>query len=118
VTANNSEENALPSMVARLAEVLKGAGHTDCYLDTREAARFMGVSERFLRDHTVHFIRLGAKVIELPSQSTDPKRRRLRWLKSSLLGMARGLGDAVPSARVQPVSIAPSLKKAGRALPG
>lgn len=84
---------------AELAQVLARAIEvgTDDLLTDEEAANLLRTNLDEFRRTRSKFIDMGARCFEMPSQSRNPSRRRLRWSKNSLLALARGVGDADPA---------------------
>ena len=86
-----------------LAESLRGAlasaaeALQDRHLTIRQAAELMGVSERHLTVHLYGYVRRGLKVWDMESRSARPRNRHVRILRSSVLALARGLGDLDPT---------------------
>lgn len=66
---------------------------TDDLLTDDEAAKLLRTCPDEFRRMRTKLVGLGARCFEMPSTSPDPKRRRLRWSRNSLLALARGLGD-------------------------
>lgn len=71
---------------------------TDDLLTDDEAAKLLRSCPDEFRRMRSKLLGMGARCFEMPSSSPDPKRRRLRWSRNSLLALARGLGDADPAA--------------------
>ena len=65
----------------------------DRWLKERDAAALLDVSLAHLQRNRPGYIRRGAKCMELETQGAG-KRAEYRWLRSSLLGLVRGIGDA------------------------
>jgi len=79
---------ALETIVGQLGRL-----NEDEYLTEKEAALLLKCSTAHLRRNRPGYIRRGAKCMELETQGAG-KRAEYRWLRSSLLGLVRGIGDA------------------------
>lgn len=89
----------LPSPVKDLADALVAEIHAaardarDCYLTDEEAAELLRCSATTVRNRAGDLVAAGARVYTLPSEG-EQKRPRRRWLRSSLLALARNLGPS------------------------
>lgn len=84
---------------AELAEALARAIQvgSDDLLTDEEASKLLRVCPDEFRRLRPKFVAMGARCFDMPTQSIDPKRRRVRWSRNSLLALARGVDDADPA---------------------
>ena len=86
----------LPSPAKALAEALveeiraAALEARDGYLTDDEVAELLRCSAATVRARAADLVAAGAKVFMLPSEG-EQKRPRRRWLRSSLLGLARNV---------------------------